>query len=71
MAIESDSHEETYTVTHVVLPPRSKFTEAEREEAKTGAASLEFLRKTMYDPAPPLRPPAVDRAARSYHRGAC
>ena len=54
-------HEETYTATHVVLPPRSKFTEAEREEAKTGAASLEFLRKTMYDPAPPLRPPAVGR----------
>ena len=56
-------HEETYAATHVVLPPRSKFTEAEREEAKTGAASLEFLRKTMYDPAPPLRPPAVDRAS--------
>ena len=56
-------HEETYTTTHVVLPPRSKFTEAEREEAKTGAASLEFLRKTMYDPAPPLRPPAVGRAS--------
>ncbi len=55
-------HEETYAATHVVLPPRSKFTEAEREEARTGAASLEFLRKTMYDPAPPLRPPAVDRA---------
>ena len=56
-------HEETYTTTHVVLPPRSKFTEAEREEAKTGAASLEFLRKTMYDPAPPLRPPVVHRAS--------
>ncbi|MCY3822702.1 MAG: nitrile hydratase subunit alpha [Nitrospinae bacterium] len=51
-------HEETYTATHLVLPPRSKFTEAEREEAKTGAASIEFLRKTMHDPAPPLRPPA-------------
>ena len=60
-------HEETYTATHVVLPPRSKFTEAEREEAKNGAASLEFLRKTMYDPAPPLRPPAVDRASASKH----
>ena len=52
-------HEETYTATHVVLPPRSKFTEAERKEAKTGAASLEFLRKTLYDPAPPLRSPAL------------
>ena len=51
-------HEETYTATHLVLPPRSKFTEAQREEAKTGAASIEFLRKTMHDPAPPLRPPA-------------
>jgi len=52
-------HEETYTETHLVLPPRSKFTEAEREEARTGAASIEFLRKTMHDPAPPLRPPAL------------
>ncbi len=52
-------HEETYTTTHLVLPPRSKFTEAEREEAKTGAESLEFLRKTMHDPAPPLRPPKL------------
>ena len=51
-------HEETYDSTHVVLPPRSKFTRAEREEAKTGAESIEFLRKTMHDPAPPLRPPA-------------
>ncbi len=49
-------HEETYTATHIVLPPRSKFTREEREEARTGAASLAFLRKTMYDPAPPLRP---------------
>ncbi|MDE0330261.1 MAG: hypothetical protein OXL41_00175 [Nitrospinae bacterium] len=51
-------HEETYTATHLVLPPRSKFTQAEREEAKTGAESIEFLRKTMHDPAPPARPPA-------------
>ncbi len=48
-------HEETYAATHVVLPPRSKFSEAERNEARTGAASLEFLRKTMHDPAPPIR----------------
>ena len=52
-------HEETDTATHLVLPPRSKFTEAEREEARTGAESLEFLRKTMHDPAPPLRPPVI------------
>ena len=54
-------HEETYCATHVVLPPRGKYTEAEREEARAGAASLEFLRKTMYDPAPPARPPAAER----------
>ena len=55
-------HEETDDATHLVLPPISKFTEEEREAARTGAASLEFLRKTMYDPAPPVRPspePAV------------
>ena len=54
-------HEETDTATHLVLPPPGKFSEAEREEAKAGAASLEFLRKTMYDPAPPLRPPVPRR----------
>ena len=60
-------HEETYAATHVVLPPRSKFTKEEREEAKTGAASLEFLRKTMHDPAPPLRPPALQEASAPKH----
>ncbi len=55
-------HEETYGATHVVLPPRSKFSKSEREEARTGATSLEFLRKTLHDPAPPLRPPANKRA---------
>ncbi len=54
-------HEETYAATHVVLPPRSKFTEAEREEARIGAASLAFLRKTLHDPAPPRRPPVPER----------
>ena len=49
-------HEESYAATHVVLPPRSKLSEAEREAARAGAASLEFLRKTLHDPAPPLRP---------------
>ncbi len=60
-------HEETYSTTHVVLPPRSKLGEAEREEAKGGAASLEFLRKTLYDPAPPVRPPARERAPAGRH----
>ena len=54
-------HEETYDETHVVLPPRGKLSEAEREEARTGATSLEFLRQTLHDPAPPLRPPAPER----------
>ena len=59
-------HEETYAATHVVLPPRSKLSEAEREAARTGAASLEFLRRTLHDPAPPLRPPAPrERGGRS------
>ena len=49
-------HEETYAATHVVLPPRSRFTAAERDEARTGTASLAFLRKTLHDPAPPRRP---------------
>ena len=51
-------HEETYSATHIVLPPKSKLSEAERDAARTGAASLEFLKRTMHDPAPPIRPPA-------------
>ncbi|MCY4558955.1 MAG: NHLP leader peptide family RiPP precursor [Chloroflexi bacterium] len=51
-------YEETATVTHLVLPPRDSRSEAERQAAKTGAASLEFLRKTLHDPAPPVRSPA-------------
>ncbi len=49
-------HEESHDATHVVLPPPSKLSREEREAARTGAASLEFLKKTMYDPAPPIRP---------------
>ena len=56
-------HEETDGVTHLVLPPEGRFSEAERQEARLGAASLEFLRKTMHDPAPPIRPPAPEPAA--------
>ena len=55
-------HEETDAATHLVLPPKSRFSEEEREAARTGAASLEFLKKTMYDPAPPLRPPVAKPA---------
>jgi len=55
-------HEESENATHVVLPPRDKRTAEEREAARTGAASLEFLRKTMYDPAPPVRPPGPGRS---------
>ena len=56
-------HEETDVATHLVLPPKSRFSEEEREAARTGGASLEFLKKTMYDPAPPMRPPARNPAA--------
>ena len=49
-------HEESDSVSHLVLPPKSKYSAKEREEAQTGASSLEFLKKTMYDPAPPKRP---------------
>ena len=48
-------HEETDTTTHLVLPPKDKLSVAERAEAKTGATSLDFLKKTMYDPAPARR----------------
>ena len=56
-------HEETDAATHLVLPPQDRRSEEEREAARTGAASLEFLKKTMYDPAPPIRPPQVNPAA--------
>ena len=48
-------HQDTYDSTHIVLPPVDKFTESEREEARQGASSLAFLKKTMHDPAPPAR----------------
>ena len=51
-------HEETTTVTHLVLPPRDSLSETERQEAKAGATSLEFLRRTLHDPAPPARRPS-------------
>ena len=54
-------HEESDTETHLVLPPRSRYSAEEREAARTGATSLEFLKRTMYDPAPAARPPAPRR----------
>ena len=48
-------HEESYELTHIVLPPRDKYSKTEREEAMRGAGSLEFLQKTLHDPAPPKR----------------
>ncbi len=62
---EIQVHEETDAVTHLVLPPKSKRSEEEREAARTGVASLEFLKRTMHDPAPPIRPPGVNPAAAS------
>lgn len=53
-------HEESDSVSHLVLRPKSKYSAAEREEARTGATSLELLKKTMYDPAPPKRTPASE-----------
>ncbi len=51
-------HEETDTAAHLVIPPKDKQSAEEREEARTGATSLEFLKRTMHDPAPPKREPA-------------
>lgn len=56
-------HEDTGAVTHVVLPPESRLSDEEREAARTGVASLEFLKKTMYDPAPDIRPPVEEPAS--------
>ena len=58
-------HEASETETHLVLPPKSRRTPAEREAARTGVASLEFLRETLHDPAPPMRTPAPGKAVDS------
>lgn len=60
-------HEDTYESTHLVLPPVDKFTESEREEARRGVASLAFLQKTMYDPAPPPRSIPIGSRLESRH----
>ena len=57
-------HEDSCTATHVVLPPLDRYSSAEREEAKTGAGSLEFLRRTLHDPAPPARDIACETGIR-------
>ena len=56
-------HEETATTAHLVLPAQSRYSKAEREEAKTSGNSPAFLKKTLYDPAPPARPPVDEHAA--------
>ena len=48
-------HEIAADTTHLVLPPPSERSAEERRAALTGQASLAFLKKTMHDPAPPLR----------------
>ena len=56
-------HEDSADATHLVLPPPDKFSEEERQEAITGQTSLAFLKKTMHNPAPPLRPPVQKQLA--------
>ena len=56
-------HEETDATIHLVLPPKSKRSEEEQQAARTGVASLEFLKKTMHDPAPPIRHPGMNPGA--------
>ena len=55
-------HEETDSLTHIVLPPMDKFSAEERKAAKHGATSLEFLKRTMHDPAPAARSPGPMRS---------
>ena len=55
-------HEDTPTTTHLVVPPAARLSRAERRAARTGAASLDFLRRTLHDPAPPVRSPPSGRA---------
>lgn len=63
-------HEKSKSITHLILPPESSITKEEREAAKTGKVSLEYLKKTMYDPAPQLsektnHPPIKARSSNS------
>ena len=61
-SFEIHAHEDSDSVTHLVLPPKDTLSEEEREAARTGAASFEFLKKTMYNPAPPARDPKPNPA---------
>ncbi len=64
---EVQVHEDSKKTTHLVLPPKSRYSDAERAEASTGASSLEFLKKTMYDPAQPRRDPSPRKRLTSSH----
>ena len=50
-----DIHEESINQTHLILPPASAYTAEDREAARVGSASLAYLKKTMFDPAPKKR----------------
>ena len=65
-AFEVIVHEESYDTIHVVLPPRDKYSKSERDEAKKGVESLEFLRRTLHDPAPPLRQVGISKTKTSH-----
>ena len=56
-------HEETDNVAHLVLPAKSRFSDADRKAAMTGDTSLEYLRKVLHRPAPPARPPVEKPAS--------
>lgn len=46
-------HEKAKNISHFVIPPKCQASQEEREAARTGMASLEFLQRTMFDPVPP------------------
>ena len=45
-------HQNTKQSTHLVIPPSSSFATEEHKAALSGGTSLEFLKRTMHDPAP-------------------
>lgn len=53
-------HENDKQLSHLVIPPITSISEEEREAARTGAASLAYLKQTMHDPAPPMRPSQIE-----------
>ena len=56
-------HENSKGKTHLVIPPKCNISREEREAARTGVASLDFLKRTMYNPAPPRRPSVENNSA--------